>query len=292
MHYRINHADLNLILALVRGKTLARAADLLKVDVSTVFRAVRRLESATGTALFEKSRAGYQPTSAAIVLAQQAESAEQALALAQISLEQGQQIVSGTVRLTCTEAVLQSLLLPALRRFMPDYPGLKLELNTSSTFANLSRRDADIALRLTNTPPQHLVGTRLGTVSYRVCASEEYLRRSGHTALEEMAWIAPDDFLPDHPTVAWRRQQLPGVNLAYRCSSMLAVAHLVRAGMGVAALPDFMLREGELQQLGTPLEDYDTALWLLTRPDCRGLRSVSALFSELTRTIDLSGSQL
>ncbi|WP_447652472.1 LysR family transcriptional regulator [Pseudomonas abietaniphila] len=292
MHYRINHADLNLILALVRGKTLARAAELLKVDVSTVFRAVRRLESATGTALFEKSRAGYQPTSAAMVLAQQAESAEQALALAQISLEQGQQIVSGTVRLTCTEAVLQSLLLPALRRFMPDYPGLKLELNTSSTFANLSRRDADIALRLTNTPPQHLVGTRLGTVSYRVCASEEYLRRSGHTALEEMAWIAPDDFLPDHPTVAWRRQQLPGVNLAYRCSSMLAVAHLVRAGMGVAALPDFMLREGELQQLGTPLEDYDTALWLLTRPDCRGLRSVSALFSELTRAIDLSGSQL
>lgn len=292
MHYRINHADLNLILALVRGKTLARAAELLKVDVSTVFRAVRRLESSTGTALFEKSRAGYQPTSAAIVLAQQAESAEQALALAQISLEQGQQIVSGTVRLTCTEAVLQSLLLPALRRFMPDYPGLKLELNTSSTFANLSRRDADIALRLTNTPPQHLVGTRLGTVSYRVCASEEYLRRSGHTALEEMAWIAPDDFLPDHPTVAWRRQQLPGVNLAYRCSSMLAVAHLVRAGMGVAALPDFMLREGELQQLGTPLEDYDTALWLLTRPDCRGLRSVSALFSELTRAIDLSGSQL
>jgi DNA-binding transcriptional LysR family regulator len=292
MHYRINHADLNLILALVRGKTLARAAELLKVDVSTVFRAVRRLESATGTALFEKSRAGYQPTSAAMVLAQQAESAEQALALAQISLEQGQQIVSGTVRLTCTEAVLQSLLLPALRRFMPDYPGLKLELNTSSTFANLSRRDADIALRLTNTPPQHLVGTRLGTVPYRVCASEEYLRRSGHTALEEMAWIAPDDFLPDHPTVAWRRQQLPGVNLAYRCSSMLAVAHLVRAGMGVAALPDFMLREGELQQLGTPLEDYDTALWLLTRPDCRGLRSVSALFSELTRAIDLSGSQL
>jgi DNA-binding transcriptional LysR family regulator len=292
MHYRINHADLNLILALVRGKTLARAAELLKVDVSTVFRAVRRLESATGTALFEKSRAGYQPTSAAIVLAQQAESAEQALALAQISLEQGQQIVSGTVRLTCTEAVLQSLLLPALRRFMPDYPGLKLELNTSSTFANLSRRDADIALRLTNTPPQHLVGTRLGTVSYRVCASEEYLRRSGHTALEEMAWIAPDDFLPDHPTVAWRRQQLPGVNLAYRCSSMLAVAHLVRAGMGVAALPEFMLREGELQQLGTPLQDYDTALWLLTRPDCRGLRSVSALFSELTRAIDLSGSQL
>lgn len=283
--YRINHADLTLILALVRAKTLPRAAELLKVDVSTVFRSVRRLEAAVGTALFDKSRTGYQPTSAAIALAQQAESAEQALALAQISLEQGQQIVSGTVRLTCTEAVLQSLLLPALTQFMPDYPGLKLELNTSSTFANLSRRDADIALRLTNTPPEHLVGTRLGTVSYQLCASEAYLQRRGQVELSAMNWIAPDDFLPDHPTVTWRRQALPGVNLAYRCSSMLAVAQLVRAGMGVAALPDFMLSEGELQRLGEPLQGYDTALWLLTRPDCRALRSVSALFSELTRTL-------
>lgn len=285
MQYRISHADLTLILALVRGKTLLKAAERLKVDVSTVFRAVRRLEASVGTALFDKSRSGYHPTSAAILLAQQAESAEHALSLAQISLEQGQHIVSGTVRLTCTEAVLQSLLLPALTRFMPDYPGLKLELNTSSTFANLSRRDADIALRLTNAPPEHLVGTRLGTVSYQVCANASYLQRHEPTDLSAMDWIAPDDFLPDHPTVTWRRQQLPGVNLAYRCSSMLAVAQLVRAGMGVAALPDFMLNEGDLQRLGDPLEGYDTALWLLTRPDCRALRSVSALFSELTQTL-------
>lgn len=286
--YRINHTDLTLILALVRGKNLSRAAQLLKLDVSTVFRSVRRLEASVGTALFEKSRTGYQPTSAALALAQQAESAEQALALAQISLDQGQQVISGTLRLTCTEAVLQNLLLPALTRFMHDYPGLKLELNTSSTFANLSRRDADIALRLTNAPPEHLVGTRLGTVSYQVCASEAYLERYAELTLEDMCWIAPDDFLPDHPTVTWRRQQLPKVNLAYRCSSMLAVAQLVRAGMGVAALPDFMLRDGDLQRLGETLEGCDTALWLLTRPDCRALRSVSALFSELTRAIELA----
>lgn len=284
-HYRINHSDLALILALVRGKTLARAAERLKVDVSTVFRAVRRLETSLGTALFEKSRAGYQPTSVALELAQQAHSAEQALELAQIRLEHGQKIVSGTVRLTCTEAVLQSLLLPALARFMPAYPGLKLELNTSSNFANLSRRDADIALRLTNRPPEHLVGTRLGTVSYHVCASADYVQRIGHADLERLHWIAPDEFLPDHPTVTWRRQHLPAVNLAYRCSSMLAVAQLVRAGLGVAALPDFLLHESALQRLSGPLEGHDSALWLLTRPDCRALRSVSALFSELTQAI-------
>lgn len=290
MHYRLNHSDLALILALVRGKTLARAAELLKVDVSTVFRSVRRLEAALGTALFDKTRAGYRPTGAALTLAKQAEDAEQALELAQISLEQGRDVVSGTVRLTCTEAVLQSLLLPALTRFMPAYPALRLELNTSSTFANLSSRDADIALRLTTSPPEHLVGNRLGTVSYVLCASLSYLQRVGPVEPALMDWIAPDDFLPDHPTVTWRRQQLPGVNLTYRCSSMMAVAELVRAGMGVAALPDFqVVNSPQLQTLGAPLAGYDSALWLLTRPDCRALRSVSALFTELTRGIELAG---
>jgi DNA-binding transcriptional LysR family regulator len=288
-HYRLNHSDLTLILALVRGKTLARAAELLSIDVSTVFRSVRRLEAALGTALFEKSRAGYRPTGTALTLAQQAEAAEQALQLAQISMEQGHEAISGSVRLTCTESVLQSLLIPALTRFMPNYPALRLELNTSSTFANLSRRDADIALRLTNAPPEHLVGNRLGTVSYVAYASRAYLERIGHEELSAMDWIAPDDFLPDHPTVTWRRQQLPEVNLSYRCSSMMAVAELARAGMGVAALPDFLLdASDQLQPVSEPLAGYDSALWILTRPDCRALRSVATLFTELTREIRLT----
>ena len=114
MQYQITHADLSLVLALERGRSLAKAAELLKVDVSTVFRSIRRLESALGTALFVKSRKGYLPTDTAQALAEQAERAEQALDAARIALTSGEQVVSGTVRLTCTEAVMHSLLLPAL----------------------------------------------------------------------------------------------------------------------------------------------------------------------------------
>jgi DNA-binding transcriptional LysR family regulator len=117
-----------------------------------------------GQQLFEKSRAGYLPTSLAQALAEQAERAEQALEAARIGVEQGGEVISGTVRLTCTDSVLQGLLLPALARFMPNYPALTIELSTSNDFANLSRRDADIALRLTRTPPEHLVGRRLAAV--------------------------------------------------------------------------------------------------------------------------------
>lgn len=285
-HYRLDYPDLSLILALVRGGSLARAARLLQVDVSTVFRSVRRLEAALGQPLFEKSRSGYLPTSLAQALAEQAERAEQALEAARVGVEQGGAVISGTVRLTCSDSVLQALLLPALARFMPAYPALTLELSTSNDFANLSRRDADIALRLTRTPPEHLVGRKLGNVAYRVCASATYLRSVDVDDLASMTWIAPDDFLPDHPTVAWRRQRLPGVVPAYRCNSMLSVTELVRAGLGVAALPDFLIDEHQgLMPLGEPLVGYDTALWLLTRPDCRALRSVVTLFDELGRNL-------
>ncbi|WP_354336375.1 LysR family transcriptional regulator [Pseudomonas kilonensis] len=286
MHYRLDYPDLSLILALVRGGSLARAARLLQVDVSTVFRSVRRLEAALGQPLFEKSRSGYLPTSLAQALAEQAERAEQALEAARVGVEQGGEVISGTVRLTCSDSVLQALLLPALARFMPAYPALSLELSTSNDFANLSRRDADIALRLTRAPPEHLVGRNLGNVTFRICAGATYLRSANADDLAAMTWIAPDDFLPDHPTVAWRRQHLPGVVPAYRCNSMLSVTELVRAGLGVAALPDFLIDENQgLMPLGEPLVGYDTALWLLTRPDCRALRSVVTLFDELGRNL-------
>lgn len=285
MQYRLSHHDLDLILALVRGRSLARASRLLGVDVSTVFRSTRRLESALGQSLFEKSRGGYLPTALAVSLAAQAEQAEQALQVAQVSVEQGGEVVSGTVRLTCTDAVLQHLLLPALAAFMPRYPALALELTTSNDFANLSRRDADIALRLTQAPPEHLVGSRLGTVQYQVCASAAYLAGLATRDLALMNWVAADDFIPDHPGVAWRREHLPGVTPLYRASSMLAVAQMVRAGMGVAVLPQFLI--GDLTVLGAPLVGHDSALWMLTRPDCRALRSVVTLFGELRSAIDL-----
>lgn len=210
LQYRLDHADLALVLALVRGGSLARAAELLRVDVSTVFRAIRRLEKNLGKALFDKSRSGYLANQTARRLAQQAELAEQALEAARIGLELEREVLSGTVRMTCSDAVLHGLLLPALARFMPGYPALQLELATSNDFANLSRRDADIALRMTRTPPEHLVGRNLGEVRYVLCASERYLEGRDATEPAMLHWIAPDDFLPNHPSVVWRRRHYPG----------------------------------------------------------------------------------
>ncbi|EPM72561.1 LysR family transcriptional regulator [Pseudomonas syringae pv. theae ICMP 3923] len=279
--YEINHADLALVLALVRGRTLARAAELLQVDISTVFRSIRRLEGSLGAALFEKSRRGYIPTDTAQAIAEQAEHAELALAAARVALQQGEHVISGTVRLTCTDAVLHSLLLPALAGFMPQYPALTLELATSNAFANLSRRDADIALRLTNTPPEHLIGRCLGRAEYVICGRPEFRETLEHNPAS-VPWISPDDSMPDHPSVIWRKQAFPAVIPRYRCSNMSAVSQLVSAGLGVAALTDFTARGlVGAEHLSEPLQGCSTDLWLLTRPDCRALRSVQTLIEAL-----------
>ncbi|KQQ64899.1 LysR family transcriptional regulator [Pseudomonas sp. Leaf127] len=282
MQYEINHNDLALVLALVRGRSLARASELLQVDISTVFRSIRRLESALGSALFEKSRRGYVPNEVAQAMAEQAERAEQALGAARMALRQGEQVVSGTVHLTCTEAVLHSLMLPALARFMPGYPALNLELSTSNNFANLSRRDADIALRLTDTPPEHLVGRHLGSAAYVICGHPDF-RQALHDDPASVPWVAPDDSMPDHVSVTWRERTYPQVVPRYRCSSMAAVAQLVSAGLGVAALTDFTACDLHgVEALSAPLVGCSTEVWLLTRPDCRDLRAVQTLFDELT----------
>ena len=281
MQYEVSHSDLSLVLALVRGRTLARAAELLNVDISTAFRSIKRLEAALGIALFEKNRRGYIPTDTASAMAEQAERAGLALNAARIALQQGENVVSGTVRLTCTDAVLHNLLLPALARFMPNYPALTLELATSNSFANLSRRDADIALRLTNTPPEHLMGRRIGTAEYVICGGPGF-RDALQTAPSSVPWISPDDSMPDHTSVIWRNQAFPDVVPRYRCSSMSAVSQLVAAGLGVAALTDFTARGlSGVEKLSAPLEGCSTDLWLLTRPDCRALRSVQTLLDEL-----------
>ena len=89
--------------------------------------------------------------------------------------------------------------------------------------------------------------------------------------------------MQDHPTVVWRNQQYPGLNPRYQCSGMSTIAQLVSTGLGVAALPDYMVHDmPDVEALSAPLAGCDTQLWLLTRPDCRALRSVQTLFEELT----------
>lgn len=276
--------DLELLLALVRGRTLAGAAERLKLDASTVFRSIKRIEKDLGERLFDRSRQGYLPTDLALELAGYAERIESQLQEArEAALKSGSE-PSGSLRITTTDTILHGLLLPLLSRFAAAYQRIELELVASNALANLSRRDADVAIRATRKPPEYLVGTRLGTISSAVYASRAYMERCAQPIdLETADWIALDDTLADHPSVKWRRQRYPKLAAArYRCNSVLSVAGSVVWGLGVGVVPVFLMKDyPDVQMIDGPLKELDTDLWMLAHPDIRHLQRVKLLFDFL-----------
>lgn len=286
---RLRLADLELLLALVRGRTLAGAAERLKADTSTVFRSIKRLEKELGEVLFDRSRQGYLPTELARELAVHAERIESQLHEAREIAHKADSEPSGLIRITTTDTVLHSVLLPVIGRFAGAYPKIELELIASNTLANLSQRDADIAIRATRKPPEHLVGVKLGTLRAAVFGSKEYLSRHENVAnYESLDWIVLDDTLPDHPSQKWRRQHYPKLRPRYRVNSVLSVAGAVVNGMGVGVVPLAVFRDHpSVAIVEGPLEELETDLWALAHPDARHLQRIKLLFEFLRNEISL-----
>lgn len=285
--YRLAAADLETILALVRAGTLAAAGERLGVDGSTVFRSLQRIERGLGQRLFERSRTGYRAADLARTLAEHAERMEVTLESARSSAQMAPEHVSGSVRITTTDTILHGLVAPALASLAATHPLLTFDLTASNDIASLTRRDADIAVRATRRPPGHLVGKRVGAVRHALYSSRSGPVRSVEdVAAGIAAWVAPDEALPDHPSVAWRKRHHPKAIPAYRVNSILTVMEFVALGLGVGIVPTFLGdANDDLIRLTGPLEECQTDLWLLTHPEARHLRRVSTVFAHLSREL-------
>ncbi|MDI1260829.1 LysR family transcriptional regulator [Aquabacterium sp.] len=287
--YKLSAADLETVLSLVRSGTLADAGERLGVDASTVFRSLQRIERGLGQALFERSRAGYQASELALALAEHGEHLEAALESARSAAQLRPDEVSGTVRITTTDTILHGLLAPALKELRALHPLLSFELHTGNELASLTRRDADIAVRATKRPPQHLVGKRVGPIRVALFAAKKGpIKRYQDVEAGKAAWVTPDDALPEHPSVLWRKRHFPKVVPSYRVNSILTVMELVGLGLGVGILPLFMAQSNpKLLPLTEALDEGETELWLLAHPESRHLRRVSAVYGHLSRVLSL-----
>jgi DNA-binding transcriptional LysR family regulator len=289
VQYQISPADLGTVLALVRAGSLAGAAERLGVDASTAFRALQRLERGLGETLFERRRSGLAPTERALALAGHGEQIEALMEAARGGAPKAATGAAGTVRITTTDTLLHGLVVPALAELAPRHPHLAFELHTGNELVSLTRRDADIALRATQRPPPHLVGKLIGPVHVALYAP----RKGGPRAYDETQaaswdWVAPDDGLPDHPSVRWRRKRFPKLVPRYRTGSVLSVAELVAMGAGVGLLPLFLgERRRDLLRLTEPIDECTSELWLLAHPEVRHLRRVSTVYAHLAQHVVL-----
>lgn len=288
--YRVNAADLETILTLTRTSSLAQAGERLGQDSSTVFRNLQRIERGLEQRLFERTRSGYQPTELALTLADHAEQVEVQLESARSAAQLTPDQVAGTVRITTTDTLLHGLVAPALQALETTHPLLMFELHAGNELASLTRRDADIAVRATEQPPEHLVGKRIGSIRVALFASakNKTVRSEKDVAAGKASWIAPDDALPEHPSVVWRKKHYAKVVPRYKVNSILTVMELTALGLGVGLLPLFLASgRTDLRQISDVLDDCETDLWLLTHRESRHLRRVSAVFKHLGAALKL-----
>lgn len=289
--YQLTAADLEVLLAVARGGTLAEAGRRLAADPSTVFRSVQRVEKQLGQTLFNRSRSGYLPTEMTQQIAAHAERIEAELEAARTASTAAQGEVSGLVRVTTTDSVLYGLIIPLLGELKALHPHLELELVCSNEVANLTKRDADIAIRGTMRPPDHLVGHHLGRASFAVFGAAEMFkgkRQPSIRPLDAYDWIVLDDAMPEHPAVRWRKKHYPKSIARYRVNSQMAVAEAVRAGLGIAVLPTYKARDDvRLKALTPALDDCAIDLWVLTHPESRHLRRVAAVYNFFAKSMRL-----
>jgi DNA-binding transcriptional LysR family regulator len=283
--------DMRLVLAIGRAGTLVGAARALALNHSTVFRRLGALEAHIGVRLFERFRDGYTPTTAG----------EEVIALAGridadvTAIERrlaGQDLrPTGLVRVTTTDTLVE-LLTPMLASFRSAHPEITLELAASNAIFNLSRRDADVAVRPSIDPPELLVGRRVATVSFALFAAASYLKRQPKR-LEpaQHDWAAPDDTLAHLKAAQWIAATVPAERIFFRTGSLVALHSAVRAGLGIAPLPCY-LGDGDpaLRRLGGIMGEFDAGLWLLTHPDLRRVARIRAFMDFMAPALAAYGA--
>lgn len=281
--HNMDWEDLRCFMAMSRGGSVSAAARELGVNHSTVLRRLGSLERSLGVRLFERFQSGYAVTPAGETLQARLAGVEEQIASARSAVAGHDQQLQGEIRITTTDTLARSLLMPSLARFQQRHPGVRLQLVLNNAFLNLNRREADVALRPSNTPPDTLVGRRLGALSSAIYASHSYLKAAAKrgTAPDDWAahdWIGLDDTLGHLEQARWLARNVPPERIRMRVDSLLAMVDAARDGMGMAPLLCH-LADGErrLQRVADPDPRFDTGLWLLTHRDLKDTARIKAL---------------
>lgn len=271
--------DLRTILAITRAGSLSGAARGLTVSHATVFRRLGGIEKRLGVKLFERGRGGYAPTPAGEEVAAAAARIEEEVVGVERRVVGRDLRPAGTVRVTTTDTLLIGLLSPVFAAFREAYPDIALEVSVSNTLFNLSRREADVAIRPAREPPEHLIGRRLRTIEQAVYGSAVAFREADSVpAADAASWVGPDEAMVYRQLDAWMAGHGADDHCWYRADTLFGMYAAVREGVGAAVLPHYLCdADPRLVRLGGMIPEMASELWLLSHPDLRGVARVRAL---------------
>ena len=230
--------DVRIFLAVYRQRTLVAAAARLEVDTSTVSRRLAALESDLGERLFDRSREGLAPSRAAERVLAAAEAMEAAHARLTRDASDVESLAEGVVRISTAPGISSVFIAPALVRLRKRYPRLSIELDASVAPRDLTRYEADIAVRSVRSQGAELVTTRLVTSPWIAAAAPRVAQRLGTLeSWDDASWIQWDRDLASFHVARWVSQHVPAQAIALRTSDFPAQLAAAKSGLGVLLCP-------------------------------------------------------
>jgi len=263
--------DLKIFLAVAREGSISGAAKRLAVQHSTVSRRLRSLEEQLDTPLIERKTSGYELTEAGEELKLSARKIEVEILEFEGALGGKDSSASGELRVTAINNMASTILMPIFARFSATHPDIKLHIQVSNKFVRLAERDADIAIRLTNTPLDTLIGTRLVTVASAVYGARDYCA-DVQAGLAEKKWLGIEccDY-----HISWTKDACPDHDHTFFVDDTLLTLAALEQGAGLAYLPCFMGDSmPSLARFCPPEQQHDLGLWLLYHRDLRRTKRV------------------
>ncbi len=280
--------DLRYFLAVHRHGTHAAAGRVLRVAPTTIGRRLAALESALGVKLFQRTPSGLVLGEAGQVLRAHAERVEAEVLASERELTGADTRVSGPVRLTAGDGLATYVLAPRLHTIQQAHPELRVELRAGNLALDLSRREADVAVRLFRPREQSLVARRLAPFVFNVSGTEVYFARRGRpSGLKDAAkhdWIGPEAAQEGTPPGEWLRRHVPAERVVLRASATTVMLSACASGLGLAVLPELLAETDSRLVPVLPRAALPTReLWAVTHQDLRRSARVAAVMEWLGR---------
>jgi DNA-binding transcriptional LysR family regulator len=276
--------DLKYFIAVARhGSTLA-AAKALRTSQSTVHRRLNELERRLGRSLVKRQPTGYRLTEFGTTMLEHAARVEDTVISFERNVAASDQNLTGTVRVTCPEALGYRLMRSNfLDKFNARFPGLQVEFVMSDRFLNLSKGEADIAIRVPPFNDDALVTRKIADQPWAIYASNSYVERQGKiTCFEDIndhSVIAFDGSLRNHHAARWLRSVAPKARIAARIDNLPSLLLGVKSGAGLSPLPMIIGEsEGELTRMLDAIPDVVSSFYLAMHEDMKRTPRVRALF--------------